>query len=112
MEGDRIWKNLRRYSAWMFYGCIAGIISCSLYMQGRDFEYEYSVPGITRRQLYDLQAASSRYGAASYIFYPTRLLCIIFAMSTLLRRVSDHASHSYYNTARDHADPLRSSTVQ
>ena len=81
-------------------------------MQGRDFEYEYSVPGITRRQVYDLQAASSRYGAASYIFYPTRLLCIIFAMSTLLRRVSDHASHSYYNTARDHADPLRSSTVQ
>ncbi len=30
----------------------------------------------------------------------------------LLRRVSDHASHSYYNTARDHVDIGRSSTNQ
>jgi hypothetical protein len=35
------------------------------------------------------------------IFYPTQLLCFIYAMNTLLRRVSDHASHSYYNVARD-----------
>jgi hypothetical protein len=33
-------------------------------------------------------------------------------MNTLLRRVSDHASHSYYNTARDLDDPYRSSTVK
>jgi hypothetical protein len=30
-----------------------------------------------------------------------QLLCFIYALNTLLRRVSDHASHSYYNVARD-----------
>ena len=36
-----------------------------------------------------------------YIFHPVQLLCFIYALNTLLRRVSDHASHSYYNVARD-----------
>jgi hypothetical protein len=35
------------------------------------------------------------------IFLPVQLLCFIYALMTLLQRVSDHASHSYYNVARD-----------
>ncbi len=45
-------------------------------------------------------------------FYPVHLLCVIYALNMMLRRVSDHASHPYHNAARDLVDPYRSSTVK
>ncbi len=110
VEGDRIWKNLRLFSGWMCAGCVAGVITFSLFLQWRSFEYATLSPGITHRQFYELQAALHRCFSAFNIFYPVHLLCVIFAMSTLLRRVSDHASHPYYNTARDNVSDGRGSS--
>ncbi len=101
VDGDRIWKNLRLFSGWMCAGCVAGVATFSANMMWRNYVYEFTISGITRRHYYELLAMSYRYLAASSIFYPVHLLGVIFALSTLLRRVSDHASHSYYNTARD-----------
>ena len=112
VDGDRVWKNLRRFSGWMCAGCVAGVVAFSLLLQSSNLDYDSQVPGINRRQFYELRASLIRYRAAYDIFFPVKLLCIIYAMNTLLRRVSDHASHSYYNTARDLVDPYRSSTVK
>jgi hypothetical protein len=68
-----------------------------MFLQGRHLEFESSTPNIARRRFYELQAASFQYYSAFNMFYSFHLLCVIFAMNLLLRRVSDHASHSYYN---------------
>jgi hypothetical protein len=39
------------------------------------------------------KTVTRRVEAAFNVFYPLELLCTIFAMNMLLRRVSDHASH-------------------
>ncbi len=112
VDGDRVWKNLRMFSSWMCAGCLAGAIAFVTHLQWRNFEYaalfalgnfEYGAldSRISRRQFYELQASANRWYAAFNIFYPVHRLCITHAMNTLLRRVSDHASHSYYNVARD-----------
>jgi hypothetical protein len=110
VDGDRIWNDLRLFSGWMCAGCVAGIVVFVLSMHGRNLAYETRVlgfgyesiySGMNPRQQYLLRASSLQYFAARDIFYPIHLLCVISAMITLLRRVSDHASHSYYNTARD-----------
>jgi hypothetical protein len=101
VEGDRIWKNLRRFSGWTCAGCVAGVVTCSVLMQTRHLEYESSISNIVRQRFYELLASSIRYHVAFHIFVSFHLLCVIFAMNLLLRRVSDHASHSYYNVARD-----------
>ena len=62
---------------------------------------ESQIPGITKRQEYELKASGLRHVTVFVVFYPLQLLCITYAMNLLLRRVSDHASHSYYNNARD-----------
>ena len=64
-------------------------------------ESESQNPSITKLQLYELTASNLRHRTVFDIFYPLQLLCITYAMNLLLRRVSDHASHSYYNNARD-----------
>ncbi len=102
VEGDRIWKNLRGYSGWVCAGCLAGIITLSTRMQSLNLDYEFPAGALSAAQLYELEATADRYIAASNTFLPVHLLCVIFAMNLVLRRVSDHASHSYYNTARDH----------
>jgi hypothetical protein len=101
VDGDRVWKNLRRFSGWMFASCVAGLIEFSFNLQSRNFYYDSIEPGITRRQDYEHQSAAQSLLVGSYIFHPVQLLCFIYALNTLLRRVSDHASHSYYNVARD-----------
>ncbi len=109
VDGDRIWKNLRLFSGWTCAGCMAGAVSFALYLQWRSFLYESIRPGMTDNGFYEAQASSYRHRAAFSCLYPLHLLCIIYAMNALLRRVSDHASHSYYNIARDHARDGRSS---
>ena len=110
MDGDRIWKNLRRFSGWMFVGCVAAAVAFCLNMQWKHFAYALRVPGITPRRQYELLASASRHFSGVVVLYSVHLLCVIYALNTLLRRVSDHASHSYYNTARDDDNVGRSST--
>ena len=100
VDGDRVWKNLRRFSGWMFASCLAGIVWFSFNLSRTLFS-NASEPGIIRRQFYERLFASESVNVGADIFYPVQLLCFIYALNTLLRRVSDHASHSYYNVARD-----------
>ncbi len=109
MDGDRIWNDLRLFSGWMCAGSLSGIAAFSGWMLWREYEYESNDPRISERVQDELQAASQRCYVVFHVFYPVHLLCVIFAMNTVLRRVSDHASHSYYNTARDFNDNRRSS---
>ncbi len=101
VDGDRVWKNLRMFSSWMCAGCLAGAITFIFVLQRRNFEYDALESRISRSQFYELQASANRWFTAFNLFYPLHRLCITHAMNTLLRRVSDHASHSYYNVARD-----------
>jgi hypothetical protein len=99
--GDCIWKNLGRFSGWMCAGCAAAVVAWSARMRSIILDSESQIPGITKRQEYELRASASRHFTVYIAFYPLQLLCITYAMNLLLRRVSDHASHSYYNNARD-----------
>jgi hypothetical protein len=110
VDGDRIWKDLRRFSGWMCAGCMTGLVSCAMLLRGRNLGYEAAAPGITPRRAYELRAQQLRHLLSLDFTYPLHLLCVIYALNMLLCRVSDHASHSYYNTARDHVDNGRSST--
>ncbi len=80
---------------------MAGIVLFSYQMQSRNLNYESFDPGITRRQYYERASEAQSRQIVFNIFYPVHLLCVIYSMNTLLRRVSDHASHSYYNVVRD-----------
>ncbi len=104
--GDRIWKDLPRFSGWLCAGSAAGVVAFAFNMQARNSLYDTStILGIdaivcnpsrtdnNRRQFYEIRANLPRYSAVLDIFYPVLLLCVIYAMNMLLRRVSDHASH-------------------
>ena len=91
VDGDNIWRNLRVFCGWMCSGCAAGTVGFILRMQQIDFEYDANMVS-----MYD-------YSAASGVFVSLQFFCDMHAMFLLLRRVSDHASHSYYNIARDQA---------
>ena len=87
-----------------------GVVYIALVMLSNNAQFESRAIGITRRREYELRASASRYSSSASFFYPVSLLCAIYCLNMLLRRVSDHASHSYYNTARD-LDVGRRSTV-
>ncbi len=99
--GDRIWQHLGEFSSWMCAGCVAGAVAFSANIFADSSFYKLDVIGATDRQGFELKASSDRHFAVVHAFFSVQLLCIIFAMNMLLRRVSDHASHSYYNEARD-----------
>jgi hypothetical protein len=88
----------------MCAGCVAGVVAFAANVRADSFFYKFSVVGTTDRQRFELQASSDNHSAVLQAFFSMELLCIIFARNMLLRRVSDHASHSYYNDARDHDD--------
>ena len=91
--GDRIWTRLGTYSGWMCAGCAAGAVIFAVFLHANYVLSESQVPGISDRRQYELNATLQRHTSASYFFSPVELLCTIFAMNMLLRRVSDHASH-------------------
>ena len=91
--GDRIWKHLSTYSGWMCAGCAAGVVASAITLRGISPLLESQVPGIPDRQKYDFEISYEKHVGASSFFSPVQLLCTIFAMNMLLRRVSDHASH-------------------
>ena len=84
--------NSRRSGA-IFGGCIFGVAAFAAYLQTRQLFFESELRKSNPRKNYELIASSIRYAAVFYAVYPLELLCTIFAMNMLLRRVSDHASH-------------------
>ena len=91
--GDRIWKHLGTYSGWMCAGCAAGVVIFAVFLHADYVFSELRVPGILNRRKYEFKASYTRQYYAIFFFAPVELLCTIFAMNMLLRRVSDHASH-------------------
>jgi hypothetical protein len=95
---------MRQFCVWICVGFVAGGCAFATNMQYYWSKIESRVRGISSRNRYALQSSSDRYYAATVVFISVELMCTSFAMNMLLRRVSDHASHSYYNNARDHQD--------
>lgn len=98
VDGDRIWKNLRRFCGWMFLGGVMGVLTFSVLLSWQDTISIQAGRNLSQKENYRSRAVSERYLAASFVFYPMLTLCVIYCMNTLLQRVSDHASHPYYNT--------------
>ncbi len=80
---------------------MAGIVVFSINLQASTSIYDSLEPVFSDRQEYERYSASESFNVGFEIMYPVQLLCFIYSLNTLLRRVSDHASHSYYNVARD-----------
>ncbi len=100
--GDQIWNELGRFSGWMCVGCLAGSVSFAARLRGNIFRYDSEIPGRnTQNQFYELRALFERHLIATGFFYSLTFLCTMHCMCMLLIRVSDHASHRYYNQARD-----------
>ncbi len=91
--GDRIWKHLSTYSGWMCAGCFAGAVAFAVDFRAHSLNYEKKVPGNSERQIYELDALRQHHVGAFTTFASVSFLATIFALSMLLRRVSDHASH-------------------
>ena len=84
----------------MFLGAVMGVLTFSMLLSWQDTEIEAALK-LSQKEKNLSEAVSQRYLAASFVFYPMLTLCVIYCMNTLLQRVSDHASHPYYNTLRD-----------
>lgn len=98
---DRIWHNLGWFCGWVFSASVAGAIAVGARMQTRMISFEYEYQNLQDILNYQLRASRQRVFVVFDIFQPLQLLCILSAMSMLLRRVVRHASHSYYIHARD-----------
>ena len=104
VDGDKTWNMLGRFCAVLCAGSLTNIIqlACSI-LQYRAFYDDYlDVDEPTERQYLESSSAYSRFYAVKEFFYSLQLSCYIACCFMLLLRVSDHASHSYYNQARDH----------
>jgi hypothetical protein len=79
----------------MCTGCTLGVVAFASYLKLWQVYHESQLSGLKNdaRKDYELRALAVRYSAVFYAVYPLELLCTIFAMNLLLRRVSDHASH-------------------
>jgi hypothetical protein len=91
--GDHIWRNLGLFCGAMCAGCIAGLVAFAAHMHWYAAFSDSRVPGISRKQYYQLESSAVKNLVAFSIFYPFQLACVVFSMNTLLHRVSDHASH-------------------
>jgi hypothetical protein len=98
---DRIWDNLGWFCGWVFSASVSGAIAVGARMQTRTIGFEYEYQTLPDNLNYELRASRQRVFVVFDIFQPLQLLCILTAMSMLLRRVVRHASHSYYIHARD-----------
>ena len=95
---------LGRFCAVLCAGSLTNIIqlACSI-LQYRAYYDDYSdgFETKTERQYLESSSAYARFYAVKEFFYSLQLSCYIACCFMLLLRVSDHASHSYYNQARD-----------
>jgi hypothetical protein len=90
--GDRTWNDLGKFSGWMCGGSVSGVFALAFRMYFFTFLYRGDLTDFTVED-FPFKVLSLRHLAAFGIFYSVMLLCVIFAMNMLLRRVSDHASH-------------------
>ena len=100
VDGDMIWRSLGLLSASICASGVAGVISWSAWMRHVVLFLEIPGAGSLRRK-YELQAISLQWMIAFVFFYGVYIVWVIFALNLIVRRVSDHVSHSYYNKARD-----------
>jgi len=96
-----MWGKLGWFSGLVCVGSVAGTFAWGSNMQSTTFYYEANVPGVTSQQYYALEAATNRWYAAFFIFYPIELMCLVIPKLMMLRRLSNHALHSYNSQDRD-----------
>jgi hypothetical protein len=88
---------MSQFCGWICVGFVAGAVACVTNMQSTSSQLESQVRGISSRDRYALKSSRDRYHAATTVLFSVELMCISFGFNMLLRRVSDHASHRYYN---------------
>jgi hypothetical protein len=100
---DTIWKKFGRFSALICIGCASGAIGYGARLGYQILLYRLGRPEgkLERYQILELRASSHRHLVVINTFYPIEFLCFIVATNMMLRRVVRHASHAYYNRARD-----------
>ena len=103
VDGDRTWNRLGRFCAVLCAGSLTNIIqlACSILQYRAYYDYLDGFETKTERQYLESSSAYARFYAVKQFFYSLQLSCYIACCFMLLLRVSDHASHSYYNQARD-----------
>lgn len=101
---DRIWHKLGRFSALMSIGCLSGAIGYAARIEFNRLWLKISdvqAGSDTSSCFYELNTSRQRYAVVINFFYPIELFCLVSNMNMLLRRIVRHASHRYYNQARD-----------
>ena len=93
-----MWGRLGWFSGLVCASGVAGAIAWGTYMQSNSFYYEAYAPGVTDQQNFAQLASHSRWYAVFLAHYPVDFLCLIISTLMLLRRLSNHASHSYFNS--------------
>ncbi len=101
VDGDMIWRDLGRFAVSICSSSVAGVVYSFAQMQIFLSRSEADSFSITDRRHYELQARSFRHATVDYFFQGVQIVFVINALNKLVLRVSDHASHSYYNDARD-----------
>ncbi len=101
-----MWGRLGWFSGLVCASGVAGAIAWGTYMQSNSFYYEAYAPGVTEQQKYAQFASANRWYAVFHVFDPLYFLCLIISTLMMLRRLSNHASHSYNSKARDMDDQV------
>lgn len=100
---DTIWHKFGRFSAVICIGCASGAAGYGARLGYTGLLYQLTKPEgkLEPYQVLEFRASSHRHLVAVNIFYPTEFMCFVIATNMMLRRVVRHASHAYYNRARD-----------
>jgi len=93
-----MWGRLGWFSGLVCVSGVTGAIAWGTYMQSNSFYYEAHAPGVSDQQKYAQDASSDRWYAVFLALYPVELMCLIISTLMLLRRLSHHASRSYFNS--------------
>lgn len=95
-----IWRDFGRFAGSICASSVAGVIYSFAHIQRDLLRTEARIVRIPERR-FELQALENRNATVVYVFQGIQFVCVVFALNKLVLRVSDHASHSYYNEARD-----------
>jgi hypothetical protein len=100
IDGDVIWRDFGRFAGSICASSVAGVVYSFAHIQRDLLRTEARTVTIPERH-FELQALQERNSTVGYVFQGIQFVCVVFALNKLVLRVSDHASHSYYNHARD-----------
>jgi len=93
-----MWGRLGWFSGLVCVSGVTGAIAWGAYMRSNTIYFEAQAPGVSEQQKYAHLASHSRWYAVFLAHYPVDFLCLIISTLMLLRRLSNHASHSYFNS--------------